>query len=89
MPYPSSAPKSKAKAKAKRALRPVPVNRCRFCKELGARIDYKDVATLQRMVSSQAKILSRKRTGNCAFHQRQTQVAVKRARFMAMLGYVA
>ena len=82
------APKS-AKPKSKKPLRPALPSRCRFCREKIFLIDYKDLATLQRLVSSQAKILSRKRTGNCAFHQRQTQVAVKRARFMAMLGYVA
>ena len=80
---------SKLKTKPKKSLRPTLPSRCRFCREKIFLIDYKDLATLQRLVSSQAKILSRKRTGNCAFHQRQTQVAVKRARFMSMLGYVA
>ena len=79
----------KPKTKPKKSLRPPAPSRCRFCREKIFLIDYKDLATLQRLVSSQAKILSRKRTGNCAFHQHQTQIAVKRARFMAMMGYVA
>ena len=82
------APKS-AKPKSKKPLRPALPSRCRFCREKIFYIDYKDAATLQRMVSSQAKMLSRKRTGNCAFHQRQAQQAIKRARFMALLSYVA
>ncbi len=82
-------PAAKPKAKAKKSFRPAAPARCRFCRERGALIDYKDVATLQRMVSSQSKLLSRKRTGNCAFHQRQFQRAVKRARYMALLSYVA
>ena len=79
----------KSKSKTKKPLRPVLPSRCRFCREKIFYIDYKDAATLQRMVSSQAKMLSRKRTGNCAFHQRQAQLAIKRARFMALLPYVA
>ncbi len=81
--------RTKSKAKTKKPLRPTAPSRCRFCREKIFLIDYKDVATLQRMVSSQAKMLSRKRTGNCAFHQRQAQCAIKRARFMAMMPYVA
>lgn len=80
---------TKPKPKTKKPMRPSLPSRCRFCKDRIDGIDYKDVATLQRLVSSQARILSRKRTGNCAFHQRKAQVAVKRARFMALLGYVA
>lgn len=81
--------KPKTKGKAKKPLRPTLPARCRFCREKVFFIDYKDTGTLQRMVSSQAKMLSRKRTGNCAFHQRQAQVAIKRARVMALLPYVA
>ena len=48
----------------------------------------KDVATLKRMCSSQGKMMSRKRTGNCAAFQRAVKDAVKRARFLALLPYV-
>lgn len=66
--------------------------KCRFCTKEGcprpAFVDYKDVATLKRLCSNQGKMLSRKRTGNCAAFQRAVKDAVKRARFMALLPYV-
>ena len=82
-------PAAKSKTKPRKPLRPQVVHKCRYCKEMISIVDYKDVAALQRMVSSQAKILSRKRTGHCAFHQRAAQQAIKRARYMALLNYVA
>jgi len=51
-------------------------------------IDYKDVAALKRLVTSQGKLMSRKRTGLSAAAQRALAVAVKRARFMGLLPYV-
>jgi small subunit ribosomal protein S18 len=52
-------------------------------------IDYKDVATLQRLTSAQGKLFSRKRSGLNAPTQRRVALAVKRARFMALLPYVS
>ncbi len=52
-------------------------------------IDYKDVATLQRLTSAQGKMFSRKRSGLDAPAQRLVALAVKRARFMALLPYVS
>ncbi len=52
-------------------------------------IDYKDTESLKKMVSGNGKILSRKRTGATAMEQRMVARAVKRARFMALLPYVA
>lgn len=52
-------------------------------------IDYKDVATLHRLTSAQGKLFSRKRTGLSAMAQRRVALAVKRARFMALLPYVS
>ena len=52
-------------------------------------IDYKDVATLQRLTSAQGKVFSRKRSGLIAPAQRRVALAVKRARFMALLPYVS
>jgi len=67
-------------------------NRCRFCTKEGcprpAFVDYKDVSTLKKMYTGQGKMLSRKRTGNCAAFQRAVQDAVKRARFMALMPYI-
>jgi len=51
------------------------------------KIDYKDIQNLQKMVTPQGKMLSRKRSGNCATHQRSAKQAVKRARFLALLPY--
>ncbi len=61
--------------------------KCRFCRTNVNEIDYKDLADIQKLVASQGKMLSRKRTGNCAKHQRSTKRAIKRARFMALLPY--
>lgn len=51
-------------------------------------VDYKDTAMLQRLISAQGKLFSRKRTGLSADCQRKVALALKRARFMAMLPYV-
>src|SRR5439155_8478745 len=67
-------------------------NRCRFCTKEGwprpAFVDYKDVQTLKKLCTSQGKLFSRKRSGNCAAFQRAVKDAVKRARFMSLLPYV-
>ena len=63
-------------------------NRCRFCREKVTRVDYKDVLTLQKLCTSQGRIFSRKRSGNCAKHQRMVKTAIKRARYLALLPYV-
>jgi small subunit ribosomal protein S18 len=59
---------------------------CPFCKEK-IEIDYKDISRLQRYISSRAKIEGRRRTGACAKHQRRLALAIKRARFLALLPY--
>ena len=63
--------------------------KCRFTRARVTEIDYKDVATLQKMVSAQGKLYGRKRTGTQAHFQRKLMLAVKRARFLALLPYVA
>jgi small subunit ribosomal protein S18 len=62
---------------------------CFFCKEHVAEIDYKNVNQLRRYVSEKGKIRSRRITGACRRHQVQIAQAVKRAREMALLPYVA
>ena len=62
---------------------------CMFCIDRVERIDYKDVAKLRRYVTERAKILPRRISGCCAKHQRQLTVAIKRARQVALLPYVA
>ena len=61
--------------------------RCRFCREQ-ITVDYKDVATLIKLCSPQGKILARRKTGNCARHQRYVATAIKRARFLALIPFV-
>ena len=62
---------------------------CFFCKEHVAEIDYKNVNQLRRYISEKGKIRSRRITGACRRHQVQVAQAVKRAREMALLPYVA
>jgi len=52
-------------------------------------IDYKDLDTLRQFISERGKILPRRITGVSAYHQRQLAKAVKRARHMALLAFVA
>jgi len=63
--------------------------KCRFCRENSTYIDYKDTQTLLKLTTKRGKMLSRKRSGNCAKHQRQAARALKRARFLALMPYVA
>ena len=62
---------------------------CSFCVDKVEMIDYKDTAKLKRYTSERGKILPRRTTGTCAAHQRQLTVAIKRARHIALLPYVA
>jgi small subunit ribosomal protein S18 len=62
---------------------------CYFCREKVAEIDYKNVNQLRRYISEKGKIRSRRITGACRRHQVQVATAVKRAREMALLPYVA
>jgi small subunit ribosomal protein S18 len=62
---------------------------CNFCVDKIQQIDYKDTGKLRRYVSERGKILPRRTTGTCAMHQRQLTVAIKRARQIALLPYVA
>ena len=60
---------------------------CIVCQDKIDHIDYKDVARLRKCTSERAKILPRRITGTCAYHQRQLTVAIKRARQIALLPY--
>ena len=71
-----------------------PMNRkrkkvCAFCVEKVDKIDYKDAAKLRRFTSERAKILPRRVTGTCAYHQRELTTAIKRARHLALLPYIS
>ncbi|MBO8141082.1 MAG: 30S ribosomal protein S18 [Firmicutes bacterium] len=60
---------------------------CAFCVDKIDRVDYKETGRLRRYLTERAKILPRRITGNCARHQRQLTVAIKRARQLALLPY--
>jgi len=59
---------------------------CPFCADK-AEIDYKDISRLRRYISDRARIEPRRRTGICAKHQRRLALAIKRARYLALLPY--
>ena len=61
---------------------------CVFCGKDNV-IDYKDTAKLKRYVSERGKILPRRVTGTCAKHQRKINLAIKRARAIALLPFSA
>ncbi len=63
--------------------------KCRFCMDKVSGIDYKDVGMLRKMITEKGKILPSRITGSCAKHQRRLAMAIKRARFIALLPYVA
>lgn len=63
---------------------------CAFCVDKVKIIDYKDVSRLRRFISlERARIDPRRRTGTCSKHQRALALAVKRARYLAMLPFTA
>ncbi|NLK08541.1 MAG: 30S ribosomal protein S18 [Firmicutes bacterium] len=62
---------------------------CNFCIDKVTHVDYKEVGRLRRFLSDRGKILPRRISGNCARHQRQMTVAIKRARQVALLPYSA
>jgi small subunit ribosomal protein S18 len=62
--------------------------KCRFCRDKIKEVGYKDLAALGKLTTQQGKLYSRKRSGNCAPHQRSCRRAIKRARFLALMPYV-
>ncbi len=59
----------------------------RFSGKNATRIDYKDINTLQKYVSSQGKIFDATRTGTSAKNQRRLATAIKRARFLGLMKF--
>ncbi|HEZ0801964.1 30S ribosomal protein S18 [Neisseria meningitidis] len=60
---------------------------CRFTAEKIQEVDYKQVDLLKDFISENGKIIPARITGTKAFYQRQLALAVKRARFLALLPY--
>ncbi len=79
--------KAKARKKKKRALSRTKV--CRLTADRVVYIDYKDVGLLKHYVTERGKIIPRRITGASARHQRMLTKAIKLARQIALLPYVA
>jgi small subunit ribosomal protein S18 len=62
---------------------------CQFCADKSIEIDYKASDMLRRFVTEEGKIRPRRQTGTCALHQRALARAIKRARQVSLLPFVA
>ncbi len=60
---------------------------CAFCADKIEHINYKDVGRLRKFVSERGKILPKRMSGNCAAHQRELTIAIKRSRHVALLPF--
>lgn len=61
---------------------------CNFCADKVEGIDFKDAMKLKRYLTERGKILPRRITGTCAYHQRQLARSIKKAREAAFINYV-
>lgn len=61
---------------------------CSFCADKIEFIDYKDVMKIKRFLTERGKIIPRRITGTCSFHQRILAAAVKKSRETALVAYV-
>ena len=62
---------------------------CKFCSDKTEQIDFRDTLRLAKFTSERGKILPRRISGNCSRHQRDMARAVKRARAIALMPYLA
>ncbi len=83
-----NAARGRKSGKRKRKSRFREQAKCRFCREKVNEVDYKNLSALTKMTTQQGKMFSRKRSGNCARHQRSCKRAIKRARFLSLMPYV-
>lgn len=60
---------------------------CRYCVDKDLEIDHKDAGSLKLFLTERGKIIPRRISGNCAYHQRQVATAIKRSRQIALLPY--
>ena len=81
--------KEKVEKPARPAKRVTTKKVCNFCVDKVDEIDYKDGGKVRRYITESGKIMPRRMTGTCARHQRMVAEAIKRARVMALLPYVA
>ena len=62
---------------------------CKFCADPTLKVDYKDPGNLKFFITDRGKLIPRRISGNCAYHQRQTTLAIKRARNIALMPYTS
>lgn len=62
---------------------------CAFCVDKVDDIDFKETSRLRRYITERGKIVPRRISGNCAKHQRQVTIAIKRARHIALMPFTA
>jgi small subunit ribosomal protein S18 len=62
---------------------------CRFCADRQLKIDFKDGRALSPFITERGRIVPRRISGNCATHQREVTLAVKRARILALVPFTA
>lgn len=62
---------------------------CQFCAQEVTEIDYKDVKLLTHFITERGKMVPSRVSATCAKHQRSLSKAIKRARFLALLPFVA
>lgn len=62
---------------------------CRFCIDKVKEIDYLDYQKFQKFMTERGKIVPSRISGNCAKHQRQLSHAIRKARVMSLLPFVA
>ena len=79
--------KTEEKVVTKKYRKPSKKKVCAFCVAGEKTIYYKDVAKIRKYVTEKGKILPRRQTGVCSYHQRELANAIKRARNMALLPY--
>ena len=90
MPRPAFKGKGKGKDKGKEKKRGALFRRrkfCRFTAEGIKEVDYKDINILKDFINENGKIIPARITGTKARYQRQLSIAIKRARFIALLPY--
>ncbi|MGN0692499.1 MAG: 30S ribosomal protein S18 [Oscillospiraceae bacterium] len=79
----------KEKERSSRGMKRTRKKVCKFCEAKIDKIDYKDINRLKNFMTDRSKILPRRVTGTCAYHQRELTTAIKRARYVALIPYVS
>jgi len=80
---------SMQKKKPRRKRRIIQNLKCPLCESGVKEVTYKDVYQLKKFTSVRGKIISTEKSGACHKHQKQLKLAIKRARYMALLPYAS